>query len=181
MLDVIDACAHDTALTEAADTCTDIPLYRAGRRVKQVDDVADMRSQWAAHPNVVSLLIGCSFLVGTPLQEDGIEVQHIADGSNVPKHRTSSVRHSIGRSHGEMVVSMRPIRAYRIADAVSISRRFLSARNSIVRVAFRSRWALSTSPDPTSLAPYVLSRVGFPVCWARSARPEAAVMASGVL
>jgi uncharacterized protein YcsI (UPF0317 family) len=59
-------------------------------------------------------------------------------------YRTNRQCRPAGRLHGEMVVSMRPIPAHRVADAVSISARFPSVHGAPVHVGDPQRWALPT-------------------------------------
>ena len=181
VLDVIEAGAHHTTARRQARTCA--PTFRAtasGATAELAEEVSDATPAWQEHPDLVTFLIGCSFTFETPLQEAGIEVRHITDGSNVPMYRTSRACRPAGRLHGEMVVSMRPIPAQRVADAVSISGRFPSVHGAPVHIG-----------DPAALGIADLARPDFgdavriepgevPVFWACGVTPQAAVMASGV-
>ncbi|RDK10004.1 putative hydro-lyase [Cupriavidus lacunae] len=180
VLDVIEAGAHQTVLAEGADIRTDIPLYRVWRDGKLVEEVADATSLWAGQPDLVTFLIGCSFTFETPLQEAGIEVRHIADGSNVPMYRTNRQCRPAGRLHGEMVVSMRPIPAHRVADAVSISGRFPSVHGSPVHVGDPAALGIADIARPDFGDAVRIEPGEIPVFWACGVTPQAAVMASGV-
>ena len=172
VLDVIEAGAHQTPLAEDADIRTDIPLYRVWRDGRLVQEVQDATPLWAEHPDLVTFLIGCSFTFETPLQEAGIEVRHIADGCNVPMYRTNRACRPAGRLRGEMVVSMRPIPAHRVADAVAISARFPSVHGAPVHVATRRRWASPTWPAPTSATPCASSPASCPCSGPAASRPR---------
>lgn len=180
VLDVSDPGSYVTVLAEGADLRRDFPLYRIWRDGKLAEEVDDARGAWAEHPDLVTFLIGCSFTFETALQEAGIEVRHIADGCNVPMYRTDRQCRPAGRLHGEMVVSMRPIPAARVAEAAGISARFPSVHGAPVHVG-----------EPTALGIADLARPDFgdavrieageiPVFWACGVTPQAAVMASGV-
>ena len=180
VLDVIEAGAHQTVLAEGADVRRDIPLYRVWRAGQLAGEVSDATPLWQEHPDLVTFLIGCSFTFEAPLQEAGIEVRHISQGRNVPMYRTNRPCRPAGRLHGELVVSMRPIAAQRVADAVSISGRFPAVHGAPVHVG-----------DPAALGIADLGRPDFgdavridpgevPVFWACGVTPQAAVMASGV-
>ena len=69
------------------------------------------------YPDLVSFLIGCSFTFETPMMEAGIDIRHITDKSNVPMYLTNRACRPAGRLQGNLVVSMRPIPAGRVADA----------------------------------------------------------------
>lgn len=180
VLDVIEAGSHRTVLADGADLRTDLPLYRVWRDGRLEREVDDARALWAEQPDLVSFLIGCSFTFETPLIEAGIEVRHVTDGGNVPMYRTNRACRPAGRLHGELVVSMRPIAAHRVADAVAISGRFPAVHGTPVHVG-----------DPAALGIADLGRPDFgdavriepgevPVFWACGVTPQAAVMASGV-
>nr|WP_314571378.1 putative hydro-lyase [uncultured Pseudomonas sp.] len=180
ILDVTDAGSPHTVLAEGADLRTDLPLYRVWRNGQLVEEISDARHAWAEHDDMVTFLIGCSFTFETALQEAGIEVRHIADGSNVPMYLSNRACRPAGRLRGDMVVSMRPIRADRVAEACTITARYPSVHGAPVHVG-----------DPALLGIADLARPDFgdavriepgevPVFWACGVTPQAAVMASGV-
>ncbi|WP_182084152.1 putative hydro-lyase [Aureimonas sp. ME7] len=180
VLDVTDAGSRSTVLAEGADVARDIPLYRIWRDGKLAEEVTDAGAAFEEAGDLVSFLIGCSFTFETPLQEAGIEVRHIADGSNVPMYLTNRACRPAGRLTGQLVVSMRPIPAARVADAATITGRFPAVHGSPVHVG-----------DPASLGIRDLARPDFgdavriepgeiPVFWACGVTPQAAVMASRV-
>ena len=180
VLDVVEAGSHATVLARDADLRTDIPRYRVWRQGRLEKEIPDATSLWAEHPDLVTFLIGCSFTFEAPLIQAGIDVRHITDGSNVPMYLTDRDCRPAGRVHGKLVVSMRPIAADRVADAVQISGRYPSVHGAPVHVG-----------DPASLGIADLGRPDFgdavriepgevPVFWACGVTPQAAVMASGV-
>ena len=180
VLDVIEAGRHATVLAEGADLRTDIPLYRVWRGGRLAEEVADASALWAEHPDLVTFLIGCSFTFETPLQEAGIEVRHIAQGCNVPMYRTQRQCRPAGRLHGELVVSMRPSPADRVADAVSISGRFPSVHGVPVHVGDPAALGIADLSRPDFGDPVEIRPGEVPVFWACGVTPQAAVMASGV-
>ncbi|MCD7101333.1 putative hydro-lyase [Pseudoclavibacter sp. 13-3] len=180
VLDVSDPGSPRTALAPQADLRTDLPKYRVWRDGELVDEPTDATDAWAEHPDLVAFLIGCSFTFETPLQRAGIEVRHIAAGTNVPMYRTNRQCRPAGAFHGEMVVSMRPIPADRVAEAAMISGRYPAVHGAPVHVG-----------DPAGLGITDLSRPDFgdavpvhdgevPVFWACGVTPQAAVMASRI-
>ncbi len=180
VLDVIEAGSHATVLAEGADLRTDIPRYRVWRDGRLAEEVSDATALWAEHPDLVTFLIGCSFTFETPLQEAGIEVRHIAQGCNVPMYRTQRQCRPAGRLRGEMVVSMRPVPADRVADAVSISGRFPSVHGAPVHVGDPAALGIADLARPDFGDPVEIRPGEVPVFWACGVTPQAAVMASGV-
>lgn len=180
VLDVTDAGSHHTVLAPGADLRTDIPLYRVWRDGTLAEEIPDARAVWAEYPDLVTFLIGCSFTFETPLREAGIDVRHITDGTNVPMYRTNRQCRPAGRLHGEMVVSMRPIPADRVADAATISGRFPSVHGSPVHVGEPGLLGITDLGAPDFGDAVRIEPGEVPVFWACGVTPQAAVMASGV-
>lgn len=180
VLDVSDPGSHTTILAEGADLRRDFPLYRLWRDGKLVEEVSDASALWQEHPDLVTFLIGCSFTFETALQEAEIEVRHIADNSNVPMYRTNRQCRPAGRLHGEMVVSMRPIPADRVADAATISGRFPAVHGAPVHIGAPEQLGIADLARPDFGDAVRIEPGELPVFWACGVTPQAAVMASGV-
>ena len=180
VLDVSDPGSHSTMLAPGADLRTDIPLYRVWRDGRLAEETPDATSAWAEHSDLVSFLIGCSFTFETPMIEAGIEIRHITDGSNVPMYLTNQPCRPAGRLKGNMVVSMRPIPASRVADAATISGRFPAVHGAPVHVGAPELIGIRDLSKPEFGDPVRIEPGEVPVFWACGVTPQAAVMASGV-
>ncbi|MDT3722716.1 putative hydro-lyase [Pseudomonas oryzihabitans] len=180
VLDVTDAGSYRTPLAEGADLRTDLPLYRVWRDGMLVEEVADGRAAWAEHPDLVTFLIGCSFTFETGLLEAGIEIRHITDGSNVPMYRTNRACRPAGRLHGEMVVSMRPIPAERVAEAATITARYPAVHGAPVHIGEPARLGIADLARPDFGDAVRIEPGEIPVFWGCGVTPQAAVMASKV-
>lgn len=180
VLDVSDPGSHATMLAPGADLRTDLPLYRIWRGGKLAEETADARAAWAEHPDLVSFLIGCSFTFETPMLEAGIEIRHITDGSNVPMYLTDRPCRPAGRLHGNLVVSMRPIPASRVADAATISGRFPAVHGAPVHIGAPNEIGIADLDKPEFGDAVRIEPGEVPVFWACGVTPQAAVMASGV-
>lgn len=176
VIDVSDAGSPHTVLAEGADLRTDLPSYRVWRDGELVDEPEEITAHWS--DDLVSFLIGCSFTFETPLVEAGIEVRHIAAGTNVPMYRTNRACRPAGTLSGPLVVSMRPIAAERVADAVRISGRYPAVHGAPVHVGDPSGLGIADLSTP-DFGDAVEVRPGeVPVFWACGVTPQAAVMAS---
>lgn len=180
VLDVSEPGSPATVLAAGADLRRDIPLYRIWRDGRLADEVTDATQAWAEHHDLVAFLIGCSFTFEGALAEAGIEVRHIADGGNVPMYRTNRACRPAGRLKGEMVVSMRPIAADRVADAVRISGRFPAVHGAPVHIGDPAQLGIRDLAMPDFGDPVRIEPGEIPVFWACGVTPQAAVMASGV-
>lgn len=176
VIDVSDAGSPRTALAQDADLRTDLPSYRVWRDGELVDEPEEITGYWSA--DLVSFLIGCSFTFETPLIEAGIEVRHITAGTNVPMYRTNRPCRPAGAMSGPLVVSMRPIPAERVADAVRISGRYPAVHGAPVHVGEPGALGIADLSTP-DFGDAVEIRPGeVPVFWACGVTPQAAVMAS---
>lgn len=180
ILDVSDPGSYTTILAENADLRTDIPKYRVWRNGQLAEEITDATAVWAEHPDLVTFLIGCSFTFETGLQEADIEVRHIKDDSNVPMYKSNIQCRPAGRFHGEMVVSMRPIPADRVADAVRISGRYPSVHGAPVHIGDPAQLGIKDIMQPDFGDAVRIEPGEVPVFWACGVTPQAAVMASGV-
>ncbi|WP_417554891.1 putative hydro-lyase [Microbacterium sp.] len=178
VLEVIEQGQVESALAPGSDIRTDIGQYRIWRDGILTEEVTDATAAWDEHPDLVAFLIGCSFTFETGLVEAGIPIRHQELGRNVPMYRTNVACAPAGRLSGEMVVSMRPIPASRVADAVQISGRTPAVHGAPVHIG-----------DPASLGILDLRAPDFgdapevrdgeiPVFWACGVTPQAAIMAS---
>lgn len=182
VLDVIDAGQFQSRLIQDKqhDIRTDFPRYRIWEYGQCVDEVNDATSIWNNHPDMVTFLIGCSFSFESALLNAGIEVRHITDQRNVPMYLSNIPCASAGRISGNMVVSMRPIPATQVSQAVQITAKMPRVHGAPVHIG-----------DPKSLGITDLSKPDFgdsprildgeiPVFWACGVTPQAAVMRSKV-
>lgn len=180
ILDVTEPGSYSTVLAEQADLRTDLPLYRVWRDGRLAQELPDATEMWAQHTDLVSFLIGCSFTFETDLLEAGIDVRHISEGCNVPMYRTNRQCRPAGRLQGEMVVSMRPIPASRVAEAVKITARYPSVHGAPVHVGEPALLGIEDLSQP-DFGDAVSVRPGeIPVFWACGVTPQAVVMASRV-
>jgi uncharacterized protein YcsI (UPF0317 family) len=176
VLDVSDAGSPHTALAPDADLRTDFPAYRIWRDGELVEESPDVLGHW--RDDLVTFLIGCSFTFETPLLAAGIEVRHITAGTNVPMYRTDRECRPAGRIHGPLVVSMRPIPADKVAEAVQISGRFPSVHGAPVHIGDPAGLGITDLGTPDFGDPVEIRAGEVPVFWACGVTPQAAIMAS---
>lgn len=180
VLDVTEPGCFDTILAPGADLRRDLPRYRVWRDGVLAEETPDASAAWAGHPDLVGFLIGCSFTFETPLLQAGIEIRHISQGCNVPMYRTNRACRPAGRLSGPLVVSMRPIPADRVADAVMISGRSPAVHGAPVHVGEPGALGIADLDRPDFGDPVEVRPGEVPVFWACGVTPQAAVMASRV-
>lgn len=178
VLDVTEPGGFETALAPGADLRRDLPRYRVWRDGALAEEPADAHAVWAEHPDLVTFLIGCSFTFEAPLMQAGIEIRHIAQGCNVPMYLTDRPCRQAGRLAGPLVVSMRPILAERVAEAVTISGRYPAVHGAPVHVGAPEALGIADLGRPDFGDPVAIRPGEIPVFWACGVTPQAAVMAS---
>ena len=132
VLGVLEAGQRSSDLLPGGDIRTDVPAYRVYRDGALVAEPDDVVEHW--RDDLVTFLLGCSFTFETPLRQAGIPVRHLDRGVNVPMFRTVRRCVPAGSLAGPLVVSMRPIPADRVADAVRITSRYPGVHGAPVHV-----------------------------------------------
>lgn len=182
VLDVIEAGQFQSKLIQEPghDIRTDFPRYRIWEHGQCTDEVTDATSIWNQHNDLVTFLIGCSFSFETALIEAGIEVRHIQDQRNVPMYLTDIECVPAGRISGRLVVSMRPIKASQVSQAVQITAKMPNVHGAPVHIGHPKSLGISDLNCPDfGDAPRILSDE-IPVFWACGVTPQAAVMQSKI-
>ena len=164
---------HFPTLGADLDIRTDLPLYRVWRNGELVSEPTDVRDAWRG--DLVSFAIGCSFSFEEALIEDGIEVRHIACGSNVPMYRTNIQCVSAGVFSGPLVVSMRPLKPADAIRAVQITSRFPSVHGAPVHLGFPEAIGIADIGKPDYGDAVPIGAGEMPVFWACGVTPQAAI------
>ncbi|MER7544849.1 putative hydro-lyase [Actinomadura sp.] len=160
----------------AGDLRTDLPGYVVYEHGEPVAEAADVTRYW--RDDLVSFLIGCSFTFEDALREAGVPVRHIEQNRNVPMYRTNRMCRRAGEFGGPLVVSMRPIPAAQVADAVRVTARYPSVHGAPVHVGDPVELGIDDLDAPDFGDPVDVRVDEIPVFWACGVTPQAAVMAS---
>jgi uncharacterized protein YcsI (UPF0317 family) len=175
VLDVLDAGAVSGPLLDG-DIRTDIPAYRVYVDGELAEETPDVTSWWRG--DLVSFLIGCSFTFEAALVEAGVPVRHVEQGVNVPMYRTTRRCRPAGSIAGPLVVSMRPVPAEQVADAVTVTARYPAVHGAPVHVGDPAALGIADLDEP-DYGDAVEVRPGeVPVFWACGVTPQAAVVES---
>jgi len=175
VLDVMEAGEVSGPLL-AGDVRTDLPAYRVYVDGDLVEETGDVTSWW--RDDLVSFLIGCSFTFETALAEAGVPVRHVEQGRNVAMYTTDRRCRPAGAMGGPLVVSMRPVPAGQVADAVRISSRYPAVHGAPVHVGDPAQLGIADLRRPDFGDPVEVRDGEVPVFWACGVTPQAAVMES---
>ena len=158
-------------LGEDLDLRTDLPRYRVWRNGELVEEPTDISHLW--RDDLVGFAIGCSFSFEEALVEDGIEVRHIACGTNVPMYRTNIDCVPAGVFHGKLVVSMRPMKPADAIRAVQITSRFPSVHGAPVHLGLPEQIGIKDIAKPDYGDAVPVREGELPVFWACGVTPQA--------
>lgn len=175
VLDVLDSGAVSGRLLDG-DIRTDIPRYRVFVDGELVDEPTDVTAWW--RDDLVSVLVGCSFTFEQALLDENVPVRHIAQGVNVPMYRTTQRCRPAGAMSGPLVVSMRPMPASRVADAVRVTSRYPAVHGAPVHIGDPTALGIKDLANPDYGDAVHLEPGEVPVFWACGVTPQAAVVES---
>ena len=163
-------------LLAGGDIRTDIPSYRVYAQGSLIDEPSDATAYWT--DNTVAFLIGCSFTFEQALLDNGVPVAHIDQGVNVPMYLTNIDCEPAGAFSGKLVVSMRPIPAGLVADAVRITSRYPAVHGAPVHVGEPGLIGIDDLGAPDFGDAVDIPDGTVPVFWACGVTPQSIVMHS---
>lgn len=170
LVEVLDAGQREPTCAPGANLATDLPGYRVYRNGEFVDERSDISALW--QKDFVSFLIGCSFSFEDAVIREGVPLRHVAQGCNVAMYKTNIACVPAGPFHGEMVVSMRPIKSRDVAKVVEVSGRFALAHGAPLHIGNPEHIGIRdlTQPDYGDFVPVMEDEV--PVFWACGVTPQ---------
>ncbi|MGP9606106.1 putative hydro-lyase [Glutamicibacter sp. AOP33-2CA-4] len=176
ILGVLEAGQTSNELLPDGDIRTDLPKYTVYQNGQKIAEPTDLSEYW--RDDLVTFIVGCSFTFEAALIENGIGVAHIDQGVNVPMYKTNIRSASAGSISGPMVVSMRPIPASQVADAVCITSRYPAVHGAPVHVGNPEEIGITDLGKPDFGDALTIPDGTIPIFWACGVTPQAAVMES---
>lgn len=176
LLGVLEPGQVSSSLLAGGDIRTDIPSYRVFSQGSLFDEPTDATAYWTE--NTVAFLIGCSFTFEQALIDNNVPVAHIEQGVNVPMYLTNIDCEPAGVFSGKMVVSMRPIPAGLVADAVRITSRYPAVHGAPVHVGEPGLIGIDDLGAPDFGDAVDIPAGWVPVFWACGVTPQSIVMSS---
>lgn len=176
LLGVLEPGEVSSPLLAGGDIRTDIPSYRVFSHGSLIDEPTDATAYWTE--DTVAFVIGCSFTFEQALVDNGVPVAHIEQGVNVPMYLTNIDCEPAGVFSGKMVVSMRPIPAGLVADAVRITSRYPAVNGAPVHVGEPGLIGIDDLGAPDFGDAVDIPAGWVPVFWACGVTPQSIVMHS---
>jgi len=176
LLGVLEPGEVSSPLLAGGDIRTDIPSYRVFSHGSLIDEPTDATAYWTE--NTVAFVIGCSFTFEQALLDNNVPVAHIEQGVNVPMYLTNIDCEPAGVFSGKMVVSMRPIPANLVSDAVRITSRYPAVHGAPVHVGEPGLIGIDDLAAPDFGDAVDIPAGWVPVFWACGVTPQSIVMSS---
>ena len=176
LLGVLEPGEVSSPLLAGGDIRTDIPSYRVFSHGSLIDEPTDATAYWTE--NTVAFVIGCSFTFEQALLDNNVPVAHIEQGVNVPMYLTNIDCEPAGVFSGKMVVSMRPIPADLVSDAVRITSRYPAVHGAPVHVGEPGLIGIDDLAAPDFGDAVDIPAGWVPVFWACGVTPQSIVMHS---
>lgn len=170
LVEVLDAGNWSPECAPGADLRSDLPgycVYEHGVKTLELDDISRF---W--RDDLVSFLLGCSFSFEEALMQDGIALRHLEEKRNVAMYKTSIACHPARSMQGNMVVSMRPIKASDVARAVEITARFPQVHGAPLHVGHPAGIGIADLAAPDFGDPVAVHDDELPVFWACGVTPQ---------
>jgi uncharacterized protein YcsI (UPF0317 family) len=134
VLEVIKGSHYSKMLAEGANLLNELPLYNVIKKGEIVETVSSIEDYYT--DDLVFFLIGCSFTFETPLVNNNIPLRHIDLDLNVSMYNTNIALNPVDMFKGNMVVSMRPVKKHRVADACVITSHYPQVHGSPIQVGY---------------------------------------------
>ncbi|MDP4788635.1 MAG: putative hydro-lyase [Haliea sp.] len=155
------------------DIRTDVPRYRVFRDGLLQGECTDLHAVW--QQDLVTFALGCSFSFEEALIADGLEVRNISEGVNVPMYRSNLPCIAAGPFSGNMVVSMRPMRAADAIRAIQICTRFPAVHGAPVHLGDPNLIGITDINQPDYGDAVTIADGELPVFWACGVTPQVAM------
>ncbi|WP_024955014.1 putative hydro-lyase [Sulfurospirillum arcachonense] len=146
VLEVVKGSHFSQTLAKGANLLNELPSYdiiENGEKVKSVKSIEEYYKD-----DFVFFLIGCSFTFETSLLQNGISLRHVDLKTNVTMYDTNIELEPVDMFKGNMVVSMRPIKKERVADACVVTSHFPNMHGTPIQVGYPEMIGIKDVQNP---------------------------------
>lgn len=111
-----------------ADLRTDLPRYRVYRDGERTEEVLDASPYW--YPDMVAVLLGCSFTADHALRDAGVPVRHAELRRADPTYMTRVPCLPTEHMRTDLLVSMRPVPRGLVSRATEVTMGYVRAHGA---------------------------------------------------
>ena len=134
VLEIVKGTHYSKLLADGANLLNELPSYDIIEDGKVVKTVTNIEKYY--EDDFVFFLIGCSFTFEKALSEAGINLRYVEQKKNVSMYNTNIKLNPHDIFKGEMVVSMRPIKKERVADACVVTSHYPETHGAPIQVGY---------------------------------------------
>jgi len=163
-------------IAPGADVRTDLPRYRVFRDGVPVAEPTEIACLW--RDDLVTFLLGCSFVAEAALTAAGLLLPHIAETGFVPMYRTTRPCVPAGRFRGPLVVSMRPFPPADAERAAEITSHYPMAHGAPVHIGDPAALGIADIRAPEFGRAVTVGDGQVTVFWACGVTPQEALAAA---
>jgi len=170
LLEVIKDSHYSKVLADGANLLNELPLYNIiehGKVIKQATSIEDYYDR-----DLVFFLIGCSFTFETSLLKSGISLRHVDQNVNVSMYSTNIKLNPVDIWQGDMVVSMRPIKKDRVADACVVTSHFPNMHGTPIQVGYPEMIGIKDINNPEYGDAVEIKEDEIPLFWPCGVTPQ---------
>ncbi len=146
VLEIIKGSHYSKELARGANLLNELSAYNIIKDGVVVETVNNIEGYY--RDDLVFFLIGCSFTFETSLMNNGISLRHVDLDLNVSMYNTTIELNPFDMFKGKMVVSMRPVKKYRVADACVITSHYPSVHGSPIQVGYPDMIGINELDSP---------------------------------
>jgi uncharacterized protein YcsI (UPF0317 family) len=157
----------------AIDLRTDAPGYYVYRNGELIGEENSLNELW--QDDFVGFAIGCSFSFEDMLIQAGIPMRHIEQKKNVAMYRTNIANEKAGPFGGNMVVSMRPMKASDAIRAIQITSRYPKVHGAPIHLGDPTLIGITDLDHPDFGDAVEIKGDELPVFWACGVTPQEAI------
>jgi uncharacterized protein YcsI (UPF0317 family) len=154
-----------------ADLHTDVPGYRIYRKGALAEQRSDIRDLW--RDDLVAFLLGCSLTFEHALIEARVSLRNVERDTVISMFVSNLACVPVGRFHGPIVVTMRPIPAAQVDLVCTLSSRYPHALGAPLHIGTPEAIGITDLGRPDYGEPVPIDAHEIPVFWGCGVTPQA--------
>lgn len=170
VLEIIRDSHYSKVLANGANLLNELPSYNILENGKVVKTVTNIEEYY--RDDLVFFLVGCSFTFETSLINSGIRLRHVEQKSNVTMFNTNIELTPFDMFKGKMVVSMRPIKKDRVADACVVTSHYPDTHGAPIQVGYPGMIGIKDLQKPDYGDTVEIKDDEIPLFWPCGVTPE---------
>lgn len=170
VLEIVKSSHYSTYLANKANLLEELPSYNIFKNGELINTVQDINEYY--NEDLVFFLIGCSFTFENSLINNGMPLRHIEKEKNVAMYNTNIKLNTVGAFEGEMVVSMRPIKKHKVADACVVTSHYPNMHGSPIHIGYPQMIGIKDINNPDYGDSIEIKDDEIPVFWPCGVTPE---------